>query len=157
MSVVLGWFVARWRSVVDPRIRCTHLDPFFEIVHHRFWQRTFLLWWHRQVLVRAADCLDDKTLIDLPHNQSGPRLTATQDAVAAVEQQLATEFFRCCRVALVAVLDQNRTNFPFEELHAPGVCLGRDHVRPKRKRKEEANLRHDESAHVQESSGIMSA
>ena len=149
--------LVRGRRIVDPRIRRTHLDPFFEVVHQSFWQRPLLFGWHRQVFVCAADRLEDEALSWFSRNQRRPRFTATQDAVPAVEQQLAAQLFRSCRMAFVAVLDQHRTDSSFEELHAPGVCLGRDRVRPKQNRKEKAYLHHDESAHVQESSEIMPA
>ena len=102
------------------RVGCTHLDPLLEVGDDTLGQTR--LGRHHQFGVEVGDRPVEIALVRLAGDDRGQAgLTATADCLAQVEPQLALEFallLRIGRVALVAVLDEDRPDFLFKKLDA---------------------------------------
>ena len=70
---------------------------------------------HLEVLV--AQRREEEALLGLAGDECRPRVAAVHPAFSAVEEQATLDSLRVRRVALVAVLDEDGADLPFEELN----------------------------------------
>lgn len=82
-------------------------DPGFEVGDHPVGQSHVR--WHLQTVV--AEGLEDQTLVDVARHDGWTGFTSTPDPIPRVECQAPFDFVRSRRVALVAVVDENRSDF----------------------------------------------
>ena len=94
-------------------------DPGFEVGDHPVGQSHVR--WHLQTVV--AEGLEDQTLVDVARHDGWTGFTSTPDPVPRVECQAPFDFVRSRRVALVAVVDENRSDFGFKVGDIGGVGL----------------------------------
>ena len=80
--------------------------------------------WHLKIFVRVADRFEQQTLLRITGHNRRAGIAAFQQSVAGVKQQAPFDFFRVLRVTLVAMLDEDRTDFLLKELDAGAVGFG---------------------------------
>ena len=100
------------RRVVPPWPRRTELDPFrqqSDFVRLQFGVR-------RHFQRPIIDRLHQQTFFRIAQNNRRTGVAAFQNIFARIEQQAAFAFFALHAVALVAIIDEDRANFLFEEL-----------------------------------------
>ena len=101
------------------RIRRSHFDPFFKIIDHRGRQR--LARRHLQPVV--PERLNDQALVGPTGYQGGAGFAAASHRITIIDAEVAAKFIGVGGVALVAMLNQDRTNLGFEELSL--ITIGR--------------------------------
>ena len=112
-------FVAERRrhSVIAAGPRRTHLHPFREDLNLRIIQ--LLLWRHGHVIIPVIHRLDDKTNCGITRRECWTGVAAFFHTGERIQSQASLQRsprFGSCRVALVAMLHQQRADLTFEEL-----------------------------------------
>jgi len=101
------------------RHRRTHLDPLFKEGDFVVRQlATGLLGRHRELGIRILDGLDEERLLKIAGHDGGAFVAALVGAVAGVEDEAALRGILLGGVALVATIDEDRSDVLLEELES---------------------------------------
>lgn len=110
-------FVARvFRSV---------LDPLAKIAHHGVAQRSTGR--HFQIGIYISDRLYQQTVFGITWHDHPTRFATLSHRVGLIQKEPATNLIGAVRMALVAVLNQNRTNLRLKKravMIRDGICCG---------------------------------
>ena len=98
------------RSVCGPG--CTHLNPPGESVDLVFVESAT----RRHQYRLSLNAMNQGTLLGLPRNNGGPGLSALESGLSAVQPKPRKGRGHLRAMAGIAVIDEQRTNFLFEEL-----------------------------------------
>ena len=108
----------------EARIGRAHADPLHE-VGDEIVGKLLVARRHREVAVGVADGFDEEAFVRLAGDDGGAGVAALEPAVARVEREAAFDLLRARAVALVTILDQDRTHLGLEEVGLRGGELRR--------------------------------
>ena len=108
----------------EARIGRAHADPFHEISDEIVGE-LLVARRHREVAVGVADGFDEQAFVRLAGDDGGAGVAALHPTVARVEREAAFDLLRARAVALVTILDQDRTDLGLEEVGLRGGELRR--------------------------------
>lgn len=124
------------------RVGSTHGDPGFEFLDPGVREARFGR--HLEVAIGVGDRLNEEGFLWFSRDDGGAGIASGLPAGAGIEVEVGLEFFGICRVALVAILDEEWANVAFEVFDAfQFVC-----VRQKTAREEGESGFCEETGHV---------
>ena len=107
------------RDSGDARIRSAHFDPGGQ-VRDVFIRQLLVLGRHLEIGIRIANCFNQKTLFRIAGDNSWRGIAAFEQTFFGVQQQTAFDLLGLLAMAFVTVINQDGTDFGFEELGLRG-------------------------------------